>query len=214
MAISKAWDWDAADSSRWLQPSEDVYYYLDRWTQKGFKKFLDLGCGLGRHSIFFAQNGFDVCSLDLSQSGIDTLKKNAEKLGLKINTTLGDMNSLPYAPESFDCLLAYHVISHTDSIGIKTILNEIGRVLKPGGEFYITLCSKNSSNFTEGKYPKLDENTILKTNEPEMGVPHFYTDLDGVKMLMRDYKIISLRQIQDIYDNESSWHYFIHGRKQ
>ena len=36
----------------WLNPSEESFYIADRWKNLGFKSLLDLGCGLGRHSIF------------------------------------------------------------------------------------------------------------------------------------------------------------------
>jgi ubiquinone/menaquinone biosynthesis C-methylase UbiE len=61
------------------------------------------------------------------------------ELGLNIKTAVGDINSLPYDSNMFECLLAYHVISHTDTKGIRVIISEINRVLKSGGEFFITL---------------------------------------------------------------------------
>ena len=51
MAVSKAWEWNKETSSIWLQPSEESYYIAQRWKDKGFKRVLDFGCGLGRHSI-------------------------------------------------------------------------------------------------------------------------------------------------------------------
>lgn len=213
MVESKEWNWAEVKGDFWNEPSEDIYYYLNRWKNKNFTCFLDLGCGLGRHSILFAKNGFDTYSFDLSQYGIDALEKKSRELGLNIKTTVGDINKLPFDANMFDCLLAYHVISHTDTKGIKTIISEINRVLKEHGEFFITLCSKNSPSFCKKGYPKIDENTILKTEEPELNVPHFYSDLDGVKDLLKDFELIRIRHIEDIYENTSSWHYFIHGIK-
>lgn len=213
MVNSKEWNWSVVKDSFWSEPSEDVYYYVNRWKGKGFSKFLDLGCGLGRHSILFAENGFDTYSLDLSQIGLDALKSKTEELGLSIKTALGDINKLPYKDTTFDCLLAYHVISHTNTQGIEIIISEINRVLKSGGEFFITLCSKNSPSFTSKNYPRLDENTIVKTEEPEAGIPHFYSDLKGVKKLLSNFNIIRIRHIEEIYEDTSGWHYFVHGAK-
>ncbi|MFZ5354542.1 MAG: class I SAM-dependent methyltransferase [Bacillota bacterium] len=213
MSISKEWDWKkGSEDEWWFIPAEDVYYYVSRWKEKDFVKFLDLGCGIGRHSILFAQNGFDVYSFDLSETGINMLMRSAEKQNLKIHTRIGDMNNLPYETNTFDCLLAYHVISHTDSVGIKHIINEICRVLKPDGEFFISLCSKESPTYKNGNFPKLDENTILKTDGPEVNVPHYYSDVDSVRELLKDIKIIRLRHIQDFFDNCYGWHYFVHGK--
>ncbi|MHB1000809.1 MAG: class I SAM-dependent methyltransferase [Armatimonadota bacterium] len=213
MVQSKEWNWSEVTEDIWNEPSEDIYYYLDRWRRKGFNRFLDLGCGLGRHSILFAENGFEVYAFDLSQDGIDTLNRRASESGLIINTTLGDINSLPYEDESFDCLLAYHVISHTDTQGITGIANEIHRVLRKGGEFFITLCSKNSPSYCSKDYPRIDENTIIKTEEPEVDVPHFYSNLDDVRRILRTFELIRIRQIEDIFGDNSTWHYFVHGRK-
>lgn len=45
-----------ADQSPWLKPTDQVYYLAHKWPESGFKKILDLGSGLGRHSIY---NYFD-----------------------------------------------------------------------------------------------------------------------------------------------------------
>ncbi|MCE5322688.1 class I SAM-dependent methyltransferase [bacterium] len=212
-AQSKAWNWTKVTDDIWTKPSEDVYYYVNRWRSMGFNKFLDLGCGLGRHSILFAESGFETDAFDLSQDGLDILNEKASERGLSIKIAKGDINSLPYNSDTFDCLLAYHVISHTDSQGIAGIVGEIGRVIKNGGEFFVTLCSKNSPSFLTGKYPKIDENTIIKTKEPEVGIPHLYADADGIRQIFHAFEIIKLRQVQDFFDNTSSWHYFVHAKK-
>jgi len=62
-------------------------------------------------------------------------------------------------------------------------------------------------------FPKIDENTIIKTEESEMNVPHYYSDLYDVRALLSDFEIVRIRHIEDIFDDTSSWHYFIHGRK-
>jgi 2-polyprenyl-3-methyl-5-hydroxy-6-metoxy-1,4-benzoquinol methylase len=111
MVDSKAWNWDEAKGQIWNEPSEDVYYYLHRWQQMGFKKFLDLGCGKGRHSHLFADSGFEVFSFDLSEKAIsgfevfsfdlsekaiNLVKNKAERRGQKIHVNIGDIKNLPY----------------------------------------------------------------------------------------------------------------------
>ena len=54
------------------------------------------------------------------------------------------MVALPYADNSFDSVFACQVISHTDTVGTKKVISEIERVLKPGGEIYISMCSKEA----------------------------------------------------------------------
>jgi SAM-dependent methyltransferase len=217
--ISKPWDWNKNTQDVWNNPSEESYFLLNRWKEKRFARFLDLGCGLGRHSLLFAKNGFRVDSFDLSNAAIETLEKKRAALRLEnISCAVGDMVELPYSDNSFDCLLAYHVISHTDSQGIRIILKEINRVLKNGGEFFLSLCSKDSWSFQKAGYPTCDENTIIKVEDgPEDGIPHFYSDEKTIAELFCDFNLINVRHINDVYINgnplNSSWHYFILGQK-
>jgi ubiquinone/menaquinone biosynthesis C-methylase UbiE len=213
MVNSKAWNWAEVKDDIWNQPSEDVYYYVHRWKENNLSKLLDLGCGLGRNSILFAQNGFTVTAYDLSFDAIEKVNKKSRELKLSINTIIGDMIKLPFREESFDCILSYHVISHTDSEGIKKVLNEIQRVLKKNGEFYLTLCSKESNSFKSGKYKRYDENTILKDEEPEKDIPHFYANTENIKELFQNFKILKLRHIYDIFSDSIGCHYFILGKK-
>jgi SAM-dependent methyltransferase len=215
MIESKAWDWKNETNKMWLEPCEESYFLAHRWKQKGYSEILDLGCGLDRHSIFFAKNGFSVKAFDLSAEGVEYLNKWAKQDNLKIETKISDMLNLPYANDAFDCVFAYHVISHTDTKGIKKIIGEIERVLKPKGEFYLTLCSKDT--WLLKSYPKIDENTVLKTDDgPEKGVPHFHVNLDDVLALFKDFKIYNIRHIDDCYSegNKQSYkHYYILGEK-
>ena len=57
MVQSKGWDWENANQSAWLKPTEDSYYLWQVWKEKGYSKLLDLGTGLGRHAVHFAKNG-------------------------------------------------------------------------------------------------------------------------------------------------------------
>lgn len=215
--ISKAWDWNKNSHEIWYTPSEDSYYLINRWREKGYKKFLDLGCGRGRHSIQFAKDGFEVSSIDLSDIAVDGLMEWAKKEDVKINVVTGDMMYLPFEDKTFDCLLAYHVISHTDSKGIISIISEIKRVLKDGGEFYITFCSKNAWSFKDAGYPKIDENSVVKIEDgSENNVPHFYVDEVSLKELLAGFGLITVRHVQDVViegNDYDSWHYFVLGSK-
>lgn len=213
MPVSKAWDWNKEECPIWLQPSEESYYIAHKWKEKNIKKVLDFGCGLGRHSIYFAKEGFHVSAFDLSEEATEHLRSWAQREDLSIEIVNADMLRLPYEDNSFDAIFAYHVISHTDSVGIKDIIKEISRVLKIGGEIFLTLCSKESWSFKDAGYPRLDENTILKTDEgPEKGVPHFYVTLDDILDLFSNYNIERIRYIDDCYfsgKKQNSKHYFV-----
>ncbi|MDT8717695.1 class I SAM-dependent methyltransferase [Clostridium sp. 19966] len=217
MVNSKGWDWEKANQSPWLKPAEYSYFFANKWRELGFKKILDLGSGLGRHSIFFAKQGFQVSAIDISQYSVSYLKEWAINENLSIDVTLGDMLQLPYADNYFDCLFAYHSISHTDSEGMKKIISEIERVLKPGGEIFTSMCSKDSWDFCKSGFPKLDENTVInKQIGPECNVPHFYADREDIINLFHNFYIEKIFHLDYCYINsqkQDSKYYYINAYK-
>lgn len=211
----KPFDWSIVeDKFTWLEPSEESWYYAEKWKKEEKKSILDLGCGLGRHAILFAKYGFKVTAMDISDEALSFLKKYRKEQGVdrNIHCTKADMESLPFADDAFDCIFAMHSAGHTDTKGMRRIMKEIKRVLKPGGEVFMTLCSKETWTFAESGLPKIDDNTVIKIDGPEQGVPHFCVDKDDIKTLFAEYVLKKVRHIDDCY-SDGKWknqkHYFI-----
>lgn len=213
MIKSKAWNWKVADASWWNEPAPEVYPLLNRWRKLGFKKLLDLGCGIGRHSILFAKSGFKVDATDFSRDGIEKLNKLAKTKNMDITTKVADMISLPYKDSSFDCLVAFHAIYHTDNAGIKKVISEIGRVLKTGGEAFISFVSKNASAYKDPANKHLTENTIVKTKGHEAGIPHYFSNKDNVQQLIKSFELIEFSYKEEYYPDSTNAHYFVLVRR-
>lgn len=212
MTESKPWNWEEVKESIWLEPSEESYYYCEKWKQTGKKNVLDLGSGLGRHAILFAKHGFNVSAVDLSPYAVESMKKWQAEEKLEIHSAVADMKSLPFDTDSFDCLWSYHVVSHTDTPGFLEVLNEIKRVLKPGGELFLTLCSKETWSYKEAGFPVIDENTVLKTEGVEVEIPHFFVNMDDILNLFEDFELNRVRHVDDCYFDgavRNSKHYYI-----
>jgi SAM-dependent methyltransferase len=216
MVESKAWDWKIVKNKQeqtWLEPSIESYYLIDRWRKQCKKDFLDLGCGLGRHTIQFAKAGFNTAGFDLSEESIRRTAEYAKAEKLDIALKVGDMLELPYPDASFDCILCRNVISHTDTAGMRQIVEELKRVLRPEGECYLTLGSKETWGFKQD-WPVVDENTKIRIEDgPENGIPHFYADYDLIQELFKDFKIELVYQLEDFYEKDgktlNSWHYHL-----
>ena len=221
MVESKGWNWKIVNEEYaqiWKNPSIESYYLLNRWKSQGKKEFLDLGCGLGRHSIQFAKNGLNVYSFDISQDAIEKTREWAKKEQLNLDYKIGDMLNLPYKNEQFDCILCRNVISHTDTEGMKKVIKELNRVMKKGAECYLTLGSKDTWGFKQTDWPVVDENTRLRMEEgPEYNVPHFYVDYELIKELFNKFEIINIYQVVDYYEKDNgvsnSYHYHVLIRK-
>lgn len=214
---SKEWNWKIVSEKYkevWKNPSIESYYLVNRWKNLQIKDILDLGCGLGRHTILFAVNGFDVHAFDLSREAVEKTKEWAEELNLKVNYKVGDMLELPYDDNSMDGMLCFNVISHTDTQGIKKVISEINRVLRPGGECYLTLGSKDSWGFKQEDWPMADKNTRIRMEEgPEKGIPHFFADYELIVELFKDNNIELIKHVEDFIIGDtsvtSSFHYHL-----
>lgn len=193
MTDSKAWSWDIADKSLWQKPSIEYYYYSHKWKDDGVIDVLDLGCGLGRHTLAFAQDGYNVTACDLSDYAIESARNLLQTHDIDtVRLDVCDMLELPYADDSFDAIFSYHVISHTDTQGIHKILSEITRVLRSKGEIMIDFISVDSIIYRNAT-TRIDANTIkMEEIAEEYGIPHFFVTIDMIPQLLHDYNIIKM----------------------
>lgn len=213
MVQSKEWDWKSADRQRWMTPSEDSEYLARKWTDEGARSILDLGCGLGRHAFFFTEKGFDVAAVDLSEEAVRSVKEGMQECNMYFPCQVADMMKLPFLDNAFDRVFSYHVISHQDTPGVQAVIDEITRVLKPGGKVFLTVCAKEHYAFSESSFPKVDENTVLKTEGAEVDVPHFFADKKILNKLFHEYTFEHVRHITECImeedDSKERSHYYI-----
>jgi SAM-dependent methyltransferase len=213
--ISKGWDWSKVDKSRWTKASDEFLPVALRWKDLNKQTVLDIGCGRGRHSLFLAEMGFDVTATDISPEGISQLEKETKrrKLDSKIKTLVCDMLELPFENDTFDCVLGFLSITHTDYAGLKKLISKIYNLLKKSGRLYVTFNSKNSPAFLEKSNVKIDDYTIIKTRGLEKDIPHTYLKYNDVIKLLVNFNILKVQQIYDYYENRTSIHFFVEAEK-
>lgn len=213
MVESKAWDWSRDDDARWRIVSGEILPVALRWKAEGRRRALDLGCGPGRHALFLARQGFEVSAFDLADDGLAELRHRAEAEALRIDVRRGDMLELPYPDASFDCLVAFHAIYHTDLAGLRRALAEIHRVLAPGGEAFVTLNSQESDAYRDPAWKRLDEHTLIKTEGPEVEIPHTYVTHEELPGLLAAFEVRSVQQLIDDRDGRRHAHFFLQLRR-
>ena len=100
---------------------------------------LDIGCGIGNSTLPFAKRGFQCVGLDISEEMIKLAKKYSEKHKVEIDFKVGNMLFLPFS-EKFNYVISIAVLHHLDSEEKRLkALEETRRVLKPGGETFLTV---------------------------------------------------------------------------
>ncbi|MHB8880235.1 MAG: class I SAM-dependent methyltransferase [Thermodesulfovibrionales bacterium] len=112
------------------------YWLLGRMIRfaagRGRIRLLEIGCGQG--SLLQAVSNdrhFDAEGIDYAQGPVDY----ARSLGLKASQS--SLEQMQYAPESFDFIVAIHVIEHMQNLD--AVFQEITRILKKGGQLYIVV---------------------------------------------------------------------------
>jgi SAM-dependent methyltransferase len=203
----KAWDdtWkDEVRRKRWLEPDSFITSLLPLIKKERISKVLDLGFGIGRHSILFAQNGYDVYGIETSPSGIEFTKEEAKKEKVRLELIQGGMSYLPFKDDSLDLIIAWNVIYHgTRSIVDKTV-NEIRRCLKPEKYFLSTLISTKHVQFGQGK--ELEENTFRISSDPEKSHPHHYFDFNELKQVLSNFTLIKCEDREQYGPKNFHWH--------
>ncbi|MFC4077764.1 class I SAM-dependent methyltransferase [Salinithrix halophila] len=98
---------------------------------------LDIGCGGGWESIFLAECGYQVLGIDLAPEAIKLAKQRAKEAGVQVDFRQGNALQLPVEDETIDFITdrgCLHIIPEKDQ---PTYVNEVTRVLKPGGVFLL-----------------------------------------------------------------------------
>ncbi len=106
---------------------------------------LDLCCGFGRHSVRLAQRGHRVTGVDLSAYNLAIAAENAAELGVAVDWREADMRDTGLPGTSMDAVInIFSAFGYFDDAGNQRVLDEVARVLRPGGRFLIDLINRDS----------------------------------------------------------------------
>ncbi len=110
-------------------------------------KLLNIGCAHGPDFIPF-KNKFELHGVDFSSEMLQLSKKYALKYKFTADIVDADARHLPYADNSFDWAIAVAMYHHIeDNEERLRAFNELYRVLKPGGEAFITVWNRWQPRF-------------------------------------------------------------------
>ena len=108
-------------------------------------RILDCGVGTGALSIALARvlrTPFTLDALDLSPRMLEHARRRFRETNLKVTLHQGDVRELPFPDEVFDFAMTAHVLEHLPDP--RVALNEMVRVLKPGGLLIACLTSRSA----------------------------------------------------------------------
>jgi Methyltransferase domain len=111
----EAWDerWTTPEGrADWLVPHPALAALVPLLKARGTQHVLDLGCGVGRHALLFAEHGFAVEAIDGAAAGLDFASREAATRGLRLSLRRADADGLPFADETFDYVLSWNLFFH------------------------------------------------------------------------------------------------------
>jgi len=140
----------------YTQPKRDfVEWVMDLYPWQGDEAVLDVGCGPGRYYDYLAarQPGVRYFGVDYS---LTMIENHTHREGL----ARGAMQTLPYPDDTFDIVMANHVMYLAPDID--ATITELRRVLKPTGVLFAATTSTGSTP----QFKELFRRAILLVSPP------------------------------------------------
>jgi SAM-dependent methyltransferase len=116
-------------------------------------KVLDAGCGYGRNLAYLLREGCDVYALDANPEGVEHVRALAAELSPKLpaeNFQVGKIEAMPFADGFVDVVMCSSVLHFArDQHHFLSMLEELWRVLRPGGLLFTRMGSRIGMEFEQ-----------------------------------------------------------------
>lgn len=149
------------------------------------KKVLDVGFGLG--GLFpYLVDYTEVCyGLEINKTWVDKTKKIIGDLGIKIKLIRGDIRNAPFKDAQFEYIYMLNALEHIKEIDMA--LNEVNRMLKPGGYYVVSVPTENRAYRISRR--------LIGAKKPR---DHYYTSQEIEDKLLQHFEIVKKKEIYPI----------------
>lgn len=166
----------------WKGPSRDDLPLL-----KG-KRVLELGCGNGKTAAALVRSTEEIVAVDFSRRGLEACRRTLTAPNLLL--VEADVRNLPFADASFDQVVAFHVLGHLSKEERRAAVDEVRRVLRPGGGLLVRAFSVNDMRCGSGA--RTEPGTYVKGT----GILCHYFDAAELEDLFRDFRRDALEEVR------------------
>jgi ubiquinone/menaquinone biosynthesis C-methylase UbiE len=119
--------------------------HIAEFEQHSGERILEIGGGIGTDGRQFAKNTGYYFDVDLSFNSLSLARRGFQLYALSGTFVNGDAEHLPFASNTFDLVYSHGVLHHTAETG--QAIDEIRRVLRPGGKAIIMLYARESLSY-------------------------------------------------------------------
>ncbi len=212
MGWQKLWQ-DPEIAKRWAErpPLPEVVEMADRLESENRRRVLDIGCGLGRHTVYLAARGFQVTAVDHAPAALTACRDSLQQAGLEARVQPMEMSELSLPVSSFDGAISTQVIHHARKAVIAGIIGRITQQLSTRG--YFVWAMPTPDHFECGKGAEVEPGTWVNPDHREGPVPHHFCTREEIYDLLHAYEIISLRKENTGEGEAFSSHWRVLARK-
>lgn len=172
---------DSIQVDNWLKQFDEIIDNCDL-------PILDLGCGSGNDTLVLINKGKKVFAIDQCSNAIAKMQKNfPELLGSKVCNMLDDLD---FEDGMFGIVIADLTLHYFKEADTKRILDDIKRILVPGGHVLIRVNSMTDVNHGAGKGTELEHHLY----ETSSGMYKRFFDEEDVLRIFRDFEIVSYEE--------------------
>jgi ubiquinone/menaquinone biosynthesis C-methylase UbiE len=155
-------------------------------------KILELGCGHGllwKENISRIPDGWNITLSDLSSGMLDAAWRNLVVSGRAFQFKEIDAQSIPFEDEAFDAVIANHMLYHVPDR--PQAIEEIKRVLKPGGHLIATTVGENHMKEMMDWYARVHVSQVWES------FANPFTLENGLEQLQYFFSQVSLSHYED-----------------
>ena len=99
-----------------------------------FDSILEIGCGTGKNTVFFAQIGKTIHAVDFSQGMIEKAKEKVQAKNVRF-LMMDITHPWEFGDQSFDLIVCNLVLEHIEDLSF--VFAEAARTLRPMGRFFV-----------------------------------------------------------------------------
>ncbi len=144
-------------------------------------RLLDAGCGSGKMAVPLARAGYRVVGMDLVREGLLEMKGKAD-----VELVEGDARSLPFGDGTFEGVVCYDVLQHLLEPERQAAVNEISRVLVPGGHVFIEAFGREDMRYGG---PEAEPHTFRR----ESGIIYHYFSEGEMESLLSGFEGVRVK---------------------
>lgn len=172
-------------------------------------RVLDLGAGLGRHSMVYARAGHEVVAIDTAPDAVAALRNLASREGLEIDAREGLLSRLPDAAGSFDHVLCWDAFCTDDEAATRRILAELGRVLRPGGTLLGRMPSRRNlaATLAHDHGREISRNTWVFDGAGIGGRPHHFCSAVELAQMLDGFEPRYMEDRETDGPGSHHWHF-------